>query len=232
MSIYGMVGIIGVGFYLGSYALLQTGFLRGSGLAYTVLNLIAASCVAISLIDAFNLSSLVIQMSWILISLIGLTRLYLFRYMHRFSLDDRKFGDAALPELDDQELRRFLKIGHWQTLPTGTILTVQNKPINALVYLASGEAEVERGGEIIATMNQARFIGEVTCMTGDGATATVRLTQESRVLKMPVAEFRRFILRSPVIREHLEVAFARDLRRKLSERIRLDFVPDDLQRVA
>ena len=232
MSIYGMIGIIGVGFYLGSYALLQTGFLRGSGLAYTILNLIAASCVAISLIDAFNLSSLVIQMSWIMISMVGLTRIYLFRYMHRFSLDDRKFGDAALPELDDLELQRFLKVGHWQTLPAGTILTVQNNPINALVYLASGEAEVERDGEIIATMNQARFIGEVTCMTGDGATATVRLTQESRILKMPVAEFRRFILRRPVIREHLEVAFARDLRRKLSERIRLDFAPDDLQKVA
>ena len=106
MSVYGMIGIVGVGFYLGSYAMLQTGILKGAGLTYTILNLIAASCVAISLIDAFNLSSLVIQLSWITISLIGLSRLYLFRCMHRFSLDDRKFGDAALPEIDDQDLHR------------------------------------------------------------------------------------------------------------------------------
>lgn len=232
MSVYGMIGIVGVGFYLGSYAMLQTGILKGAGLTYTILNLIAASCVAISLIDAFNLSSLVIQLSWITISLIGLSRLYLFRCMHRFSLDDRKFGDAALPEIDDQDLHRLLKVGRWETLAAGTILTRQHQPIEALVYLASGAAVVERDGEIIATLNHARFIGEITCMTGDGATATVRLCQDSRVLKLPVAEFRRFILRRPVIREHLEIAFARDLRRKLSDRIRLELVPDKVRQVA
>lgn len=232
MSIYGMIGILGVGFYLGSYALLQFGILKGAGFTYTILNLIAASCVAISLLDAFNLSSLVIQMSWITISLVGLTRIYLFRYMHRFSLEDRKFGDAVVPTLDDQELRQLLKVGRWETLPAGTTLTEQGQPIEALVYIASGGADVERGGRVMARMRHARFIGEITCMTGVGATATTRLIRDSRVLRIPVAEFRHLMRRRPVIREHLEFAFAHDMRRKLADRFHLDGAPDEFQQVA
>lgn len=224
MSIYGTIGIIGVGFYLGSYALLQTGILRGSCYRYTVLNLIAASCVAVSLIDAFNLSSLVIQIAWITISLVGLARIFLFRHMHRFSLDDRKFADAVLPDLEDTELRRLLKVGAWETLPAGTVLTREGAPIEALVYLASGAAEVERGGKFVALMGNARFVGEVTCMTGDAATATVRLTRDARILRLPVRRFRTFVRGRQIVRDHLEVAFARDLRRKLADRIRERFV--------
>ena len=225
MSVFGMIGMVGVGFYLGSYALLQVGVLRGSGYVYTLLNLIAASCVAISLIDAFNLSSLMIQVAWITISLVGLARIFLFRHLQRFSLDDRKFGDAVLPDLDDTELKKLVKIGTWTTLPAGTILTRQGAPIDALVYMASGAAIVERNGKTIAQMGNARFIGEVTCMTGEAATATVRLSKEARVLRLPAAEFRRFVMRRQIVRDHLEKAFARDLRRKLGERFRDTFAP-------
>ena len=217
MSVYGIIGILGVGFYLGSYALLQFGMLRGAGYVYTLLNLIAASCVAVSLIDAFNLSSLLIQCSWIVISVIGLARLFLFRRLNRFSLDDRKFGDAVLSRLDDVDLKRLLRVGEWETLPVGTTLTEQGHPVDALVYLANGKAQVIRDGNPVAVMSTGRFVGEMTCMTGEPATATVRVTQEARVLKLPASEFRRFVTRQPVVRDHIEIAFARDLRRKLSE---------------
>lgn len=39
------IGILGVSLYLGSYAALQTGFLRGQGYLYPAINMAAASCV-------------------------------------------------------------------------------------------------------------------------------------------------------------------------------------------
>ena len=59
-----IAGIFGVGFYLGSYASLQLGFLKGDGYAYAILNALAAGLVLLSLKEAFNLSSAVIQVSW------------------------------------------------------------------------------------------------------------------------------------------------------------------------
>jgi predicted tellurium resistance membrane protein TerC len=68
-------GLAGVVLYLGSYALLQSGILRGSSYTYAILNLCAASLVLLSLTVAFNLSSAIIQASWVVISVLGIARL-------------------------------------------------------------------------------------------------------------------------------------------------------------
>ena len=77
MQLADTIGLLGVAFYLGSYAALQFGRLDGSSAVYTGLNLAAASCVLVSLASNFNLSSLLIQMFWIGISLYGLFRIWM-----------------------------------------------------------------------------------------------------------------------------------------------------------
>lgn len=68
------VGVAGVAIYLGSYALLNAGRIDSSGYAYALMNMIAACLVLVSLSVSFNLSSTLIQISWILISLYGIGR--------------------------------------------------------------------------------------------------------------------------------------------------------------
>lgn len=68
------VGVIGFIFYIAGFAALQFGLLDGNGSAYTILNILGASCVLLSLLSAFNLASLLIQVSWISIGLFGLAR--------------------------------------------------------------------------------------------------------------------------------------------------------------
>lgn len=75
MSLFQITGLIGVAFYLGSYAALQFEILISSGVAYSVCNFLASSCVLISLFESFNLSSAIIQISWIAISIFGIMRL-------------------------------------------------------------------------------------------------------------------------------------------------------------
>ncbi len=70
-----MIGLAGTFFYIGSYFLLQAGKLRGDGIAYVVLNMAAASLVLFSVTYKFNLASTLIQVSWILISFVGLIRI-------------------------------------------------------------------------------------------------------------------------------------------------------------
>ena len=67
-----VIGIIGVAFYICNYFLLQVNLLDGNSITYTILNLLAATLVLISLVNTFNLPSVLIQVSWILISLVGI----------------------------------------------------------------------------------------------------------------------------------------------------------------
>lgn len=69
------IGLLGVALYLGSYGALQLGMLRGNRELYVFLNMAAAACVLFDLQRNFNLPSVLIQVSWIIISLIGLLRI-------------------------------------------------------------------------------------------------------------------------------------------------------------
>ena len=77
MSLYEVLGLAGVGFYLGSYAALQFDFIDARGFAYPTLNFMAASLVLFSLMENYNFPSLLIQVSWITISLYGISKLLL-----------------------------------------------------------------------------------------------------------------------------------------------------------
>ena len=69
-----LIGNIGVLLLMTTYLLLQLDRLRSSGLVYSLLNAVGASLITVSLIANFNLSAFVIEVFWILISLVGVYR--------------------------------------------------------------------------------------------------------------------------------------------------------------
>ena len=69
---YDLVGNIGVVVILGSYLLLQVDKVDSKSVAYSVGNAIGAVLILVSLFYAFNLSSFIIEICWLLISLYGL----------------------------------------------------------------------------------------------------------------------------------------------------------------
>ena len=71
---YDYVGTSGVVVILVAYFLLQTERLSSTDLSYSVVNLIGAAFIAISLLFDFNLSAFIIELFWIAISFYGILR--------------------------------------------------------------------------------------------------------------------------------------------------------------
>ena len=74
---YGLMdflGNVGVAILVVTYLLLQLDKLKSTDLAYSVLNAIGASLIVASLIVDFNLSALLMEVFWVLISFIGIGR--------------------------------------------------------------------------------------------------------------------------------------------------------------
>ena len=69
------IGSIGVAILMVTFLLLQLGRLESNRLSYSVLNALGASLITVSLIFDFNLSAFIIEVFWILISLIGVYRI-------------------------------------------------------------------------------------------------------------------------------------------------------------
>ena len=73
-SIHDEVGLAGVFLVLLCYGLLQTGKIGQSKPLYSILNALGAMLIFLSLTVSFNLASVVIEVCWFTISMIGLYR--------------------------------------------------------------------------------------------------------------------------------------------------------------
>jgi len=69
-----LVGNIGVVIIVVAYLLLQLERLKSTDLIYSVMNAFGASLIVASLIVDFNLSALLMEVFWVLISFIGIGR--------------------------------------------------------------------------------------------------------------------------------------------------------------
>ena len=71
---YDLVGLLGTALVVGSYFLLQSGRLSGTGLPYQSINIVGSGCILVSLVGGFNLSVALLQCTWIAISVYGIAR--------------------------------------------------------------------------------------------------------------------------------------------------------------
>jgi hypothetical protein len=88
--IYGpldLVGNIGVVILVITYLMLQLNKLRSDALAYSVLNAVGASLIVVSLLFDFNLSALLMELFWVLISFVGIYRYFRLKALHSETLD-------------------------------------------------------------------------------------------------------------------------------------------------
>ena len=68
------IGILGFVIYVGGFLLVQARLMCGNGLWFPASKVVAALCVICSLSEAFNLATLLVQISFIAIGLGGVAR--------------------------------------------------------------------------------------------------------------------------------------------------------------
>lgn len=87
---YGLVdllGNVGVVILIVTYLMLQLNKLPSDGLAYSLLNAFGASLIVVSLLFDFNLSALLMEVFWVLISFVGMYRYFRLKALRSGTLD-------------------------------------------------------------------------------------------------------------------------------------------------
>lgn len=214
--VFDSLGIAGVMAYLGSYAALQIGLLKGQSYSYATLNILAASLVLISLSRDFNLAAAAIQVSWIAISGAGIVRLLVIGQQATFTEGEFVVVKALAPDLPKHRARKLVSLGQWCNASPGETLARQGEPIVSLDLMVEGNCVVERDGAEIATIGPDSLIGEMGYLTGDVASASVRTLGPVRYFSFDAAHLRAIMDRNPDIASALERSVARVLRNRLS----------------
>ena len=81
------IGNIGVVILIVTFLMLQLNKIPSDGLAYSVLNAVGASLIVVSLLFDFNLSALLMEVFWVLISFVGIYRYFRLKALRSETLD-------------------------------------------------------------------------------------------------------------------------------------------------
>ena len=81
------VGNVGVVILMITYLMLQLNKLSSDSLSYSVLNAVGAGLIVVSLLFDFNLSALLMEVFWVLISFVGIYRYFRLKALRSQTLD-------------------------------------------------------------------------------------------------------------------------------------------------
>lgn len=114
--------------------------------------------------------------------------------------------------LDDRELERVSTLADIVDLPADRSLMTQGQHGWEMFILVSGSARIERDGESLGERGPGEVLGEIALLDGGPRTATVTLSQPSRLLVVARREFQALMDEFPDIRLSVLEAVAGRLR--------------------
>ncbi len=95
------------------------------------------------------------------------------------------------------------------TVTSGTVLARAGSLGREAFLVVSGEVEVRRGGEVLATLGSGELVGEQALVSGDHRNADVVATSDVELAVFDVRSFARAVAGSPALRAHLDQTVAR-----------------------
>jgi Cyclic nucleotide-binding domain len=132
--------------------------------------------------------------------------------------EERDVYATTFPSLTPVEFAKLVAIGKWMTLGKDTPITEQGKRVENVMLVYRGKAAVHVNGNLARYVDPPEFIGEVSFLTRDTASATVSASESMRVLAWPHYELQKFLNKHLAVRVAFRSIMSADLAKKLKER--------------
>jgi CRP-like cAMP-binding protein len=128
---------------------------------------------------------------------------------------EREFLERAFPKVRKSSARALLAIGEWGTPARDSLLATDGLPVEHLQFVSAGRVRIEKDGVPVATCGPGDFIGEMSFVTGEPATATAIADEEVTILSFERAVLQKLLKSDDDLRSALETSFSRNLVEKL-----------------
>ncbi len=133
----------------------------------------------------------------------------------RFTAEEAELHQTLFRNFTRLEFLKLLRAGHWEKCDPGSVLATQDQPLDQLLLISHGQATVRRDEQVLATLRDGQFIGEMSYSTGQPASATVTADETLKILQWRQADLRSLFQRNPSLRHGFESILCTDLSHKL-----------------
>lgn len=165
---------------VGTLALLVAFMVRGR----SWLHLLASFGFTCIFISAWIPQFHIVHFALIALALVNLAQFArLSRRLHQGAMtaEERALIAEVLAIEEPAKQRHLRDVITWRDAETGEVLMRQGQKSPPLIYVATGQMEIEHEGLPVSTCGPDDFLGEMSLVTGAGASATVKVSLPARI---------------------------------------------------
>ena len=133
-----------------------------------------------------------------------------------FSDEEAELHETIFQQLSPLEFMKVLRVGHWETVPAGTVIIDKGSEVTEIRLVYHGSAEVEIDSDTRIEIKDGAFLGEMAFVSGKPASGKVTTKTDIRLLSWPFTELRHLFRRNPEIRSAFQTVISSDLASKLT----------------
>lgn len=152
---------------------------------------------------------------FVVVNIVQLLIIWYYEYHHRFDEEHQHFADNMPDTVDRSAIKRLLDLADLERFEPGQILTSEGQAVPRLVYIADGIVKVEHADRVVAICGPGDYIGELSFLSGNPATATATVVKPTRALVFDQARLTAAIGSDAQLRRTLESALNKNLAGKL-----------------
>lgn len=125
--------------------------------------------------------------------------------------EERELFDHVMQIEDPTKQNRLKDLMTWNDIEVGEVLIMQDQVDPPLIYIASGRAAIIRDDVIVSECGAGEFVGEMSQISGNLASATVKVTQNMRMATLDRDALGQLTRSLPEIGRAVDNAFNRSL---------------------
>jgi CRP-like cAMP-binding protein len=116
-----------------------------------------------------------------LVNLVQFARLSHRLHQGAMTAEERALIAEVLAIEEPARQRRLREVITWRDAETGEVLMRQGQKAPPLIYIGTGRMEIEHEGLPVSSCGPDDFLGEMSLVTGEGASATVKVSLPARI---------------------------------------------------
>lgn len=156
-------------------------------------------------------ASLAIAVLFVLVNAMRLYQLHARARQGEMTREEQELFDHVMQIEEPSQQNRLRDLLEWEDVPAGTLLIEQGQFDPPLIYIASGRAEIRRDDQVLSECGAGEFVGEMSHISGESASATVSVTRDMRLARLDRDALGQLTRSLPEIGKAVDGAFNRSL---------------------
>jgi CRP-like cAMP-binding protein len=146
--------------------------------------------------------------------------------------EERELFDHVMKIEDPSKQNRLRDLMEWRDVEVGDVLIEEGQLDPPLIYIASGRAAIVKGGVLVSECGAGEFVGEMSHISGEGASATVKVAHPMRMARLDRDALAQLSQSLPEIGRAVDSAFNRSLAVKVVRMNRTTAPPSEKSKKA